>query len=336
MLILMTQGTRVTLAVGPEIVLVDRAVRGAWSAVVAQDRSAQRVDVSPGDDDAAGAIAQACAPTLFGDLVVVVIRGIDELGDEGADALKSVLADQPDNVWLVLTHPGGVKGKALIDAAKASGAEVIECKELKKGKTTTDFLVKEFARGKRKISADALAVLYDSVGQDLPMLVAATSQLMSDVENEPIGVSDVREYFDGVAEVAGFAVSDAVWDRRGAEAVRSLRQMTLTTDHSRVGVSAVMAIANGLRSIVRVAAMPPGASDADIARQAGVPPWKVTMLQRQWSKWSGDQRRVARAAVELADADGAMKGGVGEGTSLDAEQKVFLLEGIVARLSRRD
>lgn len=336
MLILMEQGTRVTLAVGPEIVLVDRVVRGAWSAVVAQDRSAQRVDVSPGDDDAAGAIAQACAPTLFGDLVVVVIRGIDELGDEGADALKSVLADQPDNVWLVLTHPGGVKGKALIDAAKASGAEVVECKELKKGKTTTDFLVKEFARGKRKISAEALTVLYDSVGQDLPMLVAATSQLMSDVENEPIGVSDVREYFDGVAEVAGFAVSDAVWDRRGAEAVRSLRQMTLTTDHSRVGVSAVMAIASGLRSIVRVAAMPPGASDADIARQAGVPPWKVTMLKRQWSKWSGDQRRVARAAVELADADGAMKGGVGEGTSLDAEQKVFLLEGMVARLSRRD
>lgn len=336
MLILMEQGTRVTLAVGPEIVLVDRVVRGAWSAVVAQDRLAQRVDVSPGDDDAAGAIAQACAPTLFGDLVVVVIRGIDELGDEGAEALKHVLADQPDNVWLVLTHPGGVKGKALIDAAKASGAEVVECKELKKGKTTTDFLVKEFARGKRKISAEALTVLYDSVGQDLPMLVAATSQLMSDVENDPIEVTDVREYFDGVAEVAGFAVSDAVWDRRGAEAVRSLRQMTLTTDHSRVGVSAVMAIASGLRSIVRVAAMPPGASDADIARQAGVPPWKVTMLKRQWSKWSGDQRRVARAAVELADADGAMKGGVGEGTSLDAEQKVFLLEGMVARLSRRD
>lgn len=332
----MTQPARVTLALGPEVVLVDRAVRTAWLAVAAMDSAAQRVDVAPGDEEAAQAIAQACAPTLFGDLVAVVIRGIDELGEDGAEALKGVLADQPDNVWLVLTHPGGVKGKALIDAAKAAGADIVECKELKKGKPTTEFLAKEFARGRRKITSEALTVLYDSIGQDLPMLVAATSQLMSDVESDPIGVDDVREYFDGVAEVAGFAISDAVWDRRGAEAVRSLRQMTLTTDHARVGVSAVMAMAGGLRSIVRVAAMPPGASDADIARQAGVPPWKVTMLKRQWSKWSGDQRRVARAAVELADADGAMKGGVGEGTSLDAEQKVFLLEDLVARLSRRD
>ncbi len=332
----MTQPARVTLALGPEVVLVDRVVRAACLAVAAMDPAAQRVDVVPGDEEAAQAIAQACAPTLFGDLVAVVIRGIDELGDDGAEALKGVLADQPDNVWLVLTHPGGVKGKALIDAAKAVGADIVECKELKKGKATHEFLTKEFARGKRKITSDALTVLYDSIGQDLPMLVAATSQLMSDVESDPIGVDDVREYFDGVAEVAGFAISDAVWDRRGAEAVRSLRQMTLTTDHARVGVSAVMAMAGGLRSIVRVAAMPPGASDADIARQAGVPPWKVTMLKRQWSKWSGDQRRVARAAVELADADGAMKGGVGEGTSLDTEQKVFLLEDLVARLSRRD
>jgi DNA polymerase-3 subunit delta len=332
----MTQPSRVTLALGAETVLVDRVLRAAWSGVLSQDSSAQRVEVQPGDEDAAEAISQACAPTLFGDQVAVIIRGIDELGDDGADALKSVLADQPDNVWLILTHPGGVKGKGMIDAAKAVGAEIVECKELKKGKTTTDFLVKEFTKGKRKITSDALTVLYDSVGQDLPMLVAATSQLMSDVENDPIGVDDVRQYFDGIAEVAGFAISDAVWDRRGVDAVRSLRQMTLTTDHARVGVTAVMSIASGLRSIVRVAAMPPGASDQDIARQAGVPPWKVTMLKRQWSKWSGDQRRVARAAVELAEADGAMKGGVGAGASLDAAQKMFVLESMVARLTRRD
>jgi DNA polymerase-3 subunit delta len=75
--------------------------------------------------------------------------------------------------------------------------------------------------------------------------------------------------------------------------------------------------------------MPPGASEADIAREAGVPPWKVKVLRRQWSRWSGDQRRLAAAAVALAEADAAMKGGVGQGTSLDAEQKLLALEILV-------
>jgi DNA polymerase-3 subunit delta len=80
--------------------------------------------------------------------------------------------------------------------------------------------------------------------------------------------------------------------------------------------------------------MPPGASDADIAKEVGVPPWKVGQLRRQWSRWSGDQRRIAASVVALADADGAMKGGVREGSSLDADQKLLALEILVAGSSR--
>ena len=70
----MTQPARVTLALGAETVLVDRVLRAAWSGVLSQDSSAQRVEVQPGDEDAAEAISQACAPTLFGDQVAVVVR----------------------------------------------------------------------------------------------------------------------------------------------------------------------------------------------------------------------------------------------------------------------
>jgi DNA polymerase-3 subunit delta len=73
----------------------------------------------------------------------------------------------------------------------------------------------------------------------------------------------------------------------------------------------------------------------DAAKEAGVPPWKVKVLRRQWSAWSGDQRRLAQAVVALAEADGAVKGGVGEGNSLDNQQKLLALESLVLRTAAR-
>jgi hypothetical protein len=55
-------------------------------------------------------------------------------------------------------------------------------------------------------------------------------------------------------------------------------------------------------------------------------------VRSQWSRWSGDQRRLAAAIVTLADADAWIKGGLGEG-SLDDEQKMFELEMLVTRVS---
>ena len=41
--------------------------------------------VNASDEDAATAINQACAPTLFGEDIVVIIEGIDNLNDDGVD-----------------------------------------------------------------------------------------------------------------------------------------------------------------------------------------------------------------------------------------------------------
>jgi DNA polymerase-3 subunit delta len=236
-------------------------------------------------------------------------------------------------VFLVLTHPGGVKGKALLDAIRASGAEVVDCAPIKKGKVTTEFLTREFALHKRKVTALAVTALYESVGNDLGLLAGAVSQLCSDVDANPIDIDDVHDYFAGVADVSGFAISDAVWDRKYVEALRTLRQAMLTSDGGRVGPMTVASLASGLRTLVRVGGLPPGTSQAVVAKEAGVPPWKVEPLRRQWTRWSGDQRRLAAAVVALADADGAMKGGVLEGSSLDPEQKLLALEALVAATS---
>ena len=321
--------------VGPESALVERAISAQASRSRAADPTLQRVTIAAGDDDAAGAIRAAAAPSLFGDGVLLLVAGIDAADDAAASAIREVVADVPDNVTVVLTHPGGVKGKALVDAVKAAGARVVDCQAVKRGKATVDFISREFAANRRAATADAIGVLYEAIGQDVALLAAAVAQLASDVEADPIDADAVRAYFSGVAEVSGFAIADAVWERRAGDALRMLRQAMLGSEGNRLGPATVASLAAGLRTLVRVGAMPPGASEADVAREAAVPSWKVRMLRRQWSKWSGDQRRLAAAAVALADADGAMKGGVLERTGLDPEQKLLALEILVATTTAR-
>ncbi len=325
---------RITLAIGGETVLVDRAVRSVSAAVRRESPDAQRTVIAASDDSAAHHLREAAAPNLFGDAGIVVIEGVDDADDALGRAIREVLADLPDGIRLVFCHPGGTKGKALLDDIRKAGADVVECPTIKKGKATLDFLTKEFARHGRKATPDGVAALYEAVGHDLGLLVSAVSQLSADVEADVIDAEAVHDNFLGVAEVSSFTIADAYWDRRYAEALRSLRQAMLVSDAPRVGVTTVSSLANGLRTLVRVGGMPPGASDADVAKEAGVPPWKVGQLRRQWSRWSGDQRRVAASIVALADADAAMKGGVRAGSSLDADQKLLALEILVAGSAR--
>lgn len=320
-----TDPARITLLFGKETALADRALAEVVAGVRANHGPAERVVVRASSEDAAAAIADALSPNLFGDPVVLVLTDLQDIAEDADAALRRSADDVPDHAWVVCQHSGVVKGKNLLDFLRKAGAEQVDCKELK-GRALQDFLAKEVARRKRKMTSEALQSLVDAVGSDLPMLLAAVSQLCADVEGDPIDLADVQAYFEGVAEVSGFAIADAVWNRQAVQALRLLRWAMRSGD---VAVPTVVALASGLRTIVRVASVAPGASDADVAREAGVPPWKVQVLRRQWQQWSGDQRRLAAAAVALADADAAVKGGLAEGQSLDAEQKLRELERLV-------
>ena len=336
---------RITIAVGSETALVDRVKASTIAAVTREVPDITRIVVDPSDDEAAANIAQACAPTLFGEDVLMVIEGIDDLDDDGAllrrpgealdfdgvDSLKEIFDQLPENVWLLLTHPGGNKRKPLIDAAVKAGAEKIECKDIKRGPETIAFLTKEVTRRKRKMTPAALNLLVESFGQDFPALISAIGQLCSDVEVDPIDEVHVRAYFEGTAPISGYKISDAIWEKRTADAMKLLRQTALESDPGRVGVTTVTAMASGLRSMILVGGSAPGASDNEVAREAGVPPWKVKTLRTQWSRWSGDQRKLASLVVAIAEADPAMKGGIETGTALDLEQKLFELEKLVTR-----
>ena len=71
----------VTLVVGPEQLLVDRAVAGLLAQARSLDPSVERRDVDASAEEAAGALAEALSPTLFSDAAVVVVRSADQCDD---------------------------------------------------------------------------------------------------------------------------------------------------------------------------------------------------------------------------------------------------------------
>ena len=109
---------RITLAIGAEPILVERAVLGVSAAARAADPTVQRSVIDAGDDSAVLQFREATAPNLFGDGGVVVVTGVDAADDRLAAAIREVIADLPDNVFLVFTHPGGLCSSAgFVDTA---------------------------------------------------------------------------------------------------------------------------------------------------------------------------------------------------------------------------
>ncbi|MBS2961964.1 DNA polymerase III subunit delta [Actinocrinis puniceicyclus] len=284
-----------TLVSGPEELLADRAVAEVVAAARAADPSVEICDLAPGALQPGG-LAELVSPSLFGEAKVVVLRAIQDLGADQAEEVKRYLADPAEQIVLVLTHPGGVKGKALLDAVRKHKPVVVDCPKLTKPAERITFLRAEFRRQRRAISEEAAQAVADAVGSDLRELAAAADQLIADTEGT-VDEAVVARYYSGKAEVSGFAVADLAVEGRLGEALEQLR---FALDTGVASVLITSALATGVRQIGKVAAAGPN------ARDLGMPPWRVDKIRRQARGWTPDGLSVALRAVATADA--AVKG----------------------------
>ena len=325
----------ITLITGSEEVLVKQAVEEARAE--AREREAAEPDrrvVSAADDGAAAALAEALGPTLFDEPALVIVTDADQIDDALWRVVEAAIADPPSGVSLVVTHPGGVKGKKYLTALRAAGSRDVSCAAIKKGRQTEDFLAAEVRRRGRKATPGAIHALYESIGHDLALLMGAIAQLCSDVESGPIDEEAVARYFVGVADVQGYRVSDAVWDRRPVDALRDLRWMAESSGRAGVGPAVTAMLGSGLRALVRVQGLPPTISDAEAMQETGIRfDWQLRNARNRAKRWRPD--RLAAAAVGLADLDVAVKGGLREGESRDVDQKLHDMESFVVRVASR-
>jgi DNA polymerase-3 subunit delta len=313
---------QVTVVVGDEELLVERAVSAAIRAVTQAEAEAGQPATADGEGisvhqvTAAGLsaaeLANLTAPSLFGGECVVAVSAAQDAGKDLTAELIRLATAPPPEVYLVLTHAGGAKNKALLAAVLAAGARRVDCPTIKRFGDRMDFLRGEFRQAGRKADDSGLRALLDAVGNDLRELAAAASQLSADTTGV-INQAAVGRYYHGRAEATGFSVADKACEGQLADALEQLR-WALATGTSPVLITS--ALASGLRTLGLVGSVGRGLSPNALAADLGMPPWKIDKARQQLRGWNS--AGLARAHAAVAEADVQVKGeGASAGYALE-------------------
>jgi DNA polymerase-3 subunit delta len=116
----------IVLVVGDEELLAERAIGEVVASVRAGDPEAEVIDLAPGGLEP-GRISELTSPSLFGGGKVLVIRSAQDLGKDLTAEVLKYAGNPADEVVLVAVHPGGAKGKALVDGLTKLKARKITC-----------------------------------------------------------------------------------------------------------------------------------------------------------------------------------------------------------------
>jgi DNA polymerase-3 subunit delta len=315
---------RVTLVTGKEEFLSERTVTGVREAVRRHD-----VEAEVSETQALGltgaALGDLAAPSLFSTTRCVVVRGLENLPEESVDGLLAYAAEPVDDVAVVLVHGGGQRGSGVLTKLRKL-PEVTEVRsEELRASEFPGFVVAEVRGHGASIEPEAAAALVQAVGQDLRSLSAAAGQLAGDFPGETLTEEKVKRYFGGRAEAKSFAVADAAfWGRRRP----ALEELRWALDGGTAPVLVTSAFAGSARGIARYLCAPRGLREADLAREVGVPPWKVRTIRDQSRGWS--EAAIARAIRTIAQADADIKGAAGD-APYTLERLVLTITGLRER-----
>ena len=286
---------------GPEGVLAERAVASVIEALRAGD-PALAVITLYAEGYQGGTLTMHASPSLFGGTTVIVVHDLDEAPDELQTDVLDYLAAPAEEITLVVTHKGGMRGRKVLDTIKKAGVRVIDCPLIKSDGDKTAFATNEFRSQGRTATHDAVRALVQAVGRDVRELAAACAQLVADTEGL-IDETMVEKYHGGKVEATGFKVADAAIAGNTGEALRLLRHAISAGDNP---VPIVAVLGMQLRQMVRVGSAGRGPS-GQLAKTLGMAPWQVDQARRKLNGWDPDG--VGHAIQAVAAADFEVKGG---------------------------
>lgn len=290
---------KVILVTGPEEFLNERAVSTVRSAIRKFDPESE-VTETLADSVTMGVLTELSAPSLFSSIRCVVVRKLEDLPEETGEGLVDYAQATVDDIALVLVHSGGQKGTGLLNKLRKLSSVREEKSEKLKESDLPGFVAAEARMHGSRISSDAAASLVQAVGADLRGLASAVHQLASDFPEQELTHQIVGDYFAGRAEVKSFKIAEDALAGRTEEALIELR-WALETGTAAVLITGSFAAA--VRSLAKFVGAARGLRDADLAREVGVPPWRIKGLRVQARGWDGLGLAAAINAVARADAD---------------------------------
>lgn len=310
------EASPVVLLSGPEEYLASRAMDRIRAQLREREPELERTRVDA-SEYAVGQLEMTASPSLFGEAKLIEVSAVASMNDEFLTDALAYLARPADGAVVVLHHAGGVRGKKLLDAVKASGAPVVDCQPFKKDSEKVDFVRSEFRGARRSIEASAAQALVSAVGANLSELAAACSQLLADTEGS-VGPDVVERYYGGRVEATAFKVADAALAGRGGLALSTLRHALATGVDP---VPLVAALAMKLRTVAKIAGS--RGPSGQLAREFGMAPWQVDQARRDSAGWT--PAALIDAIKVVAEADAQVKGA--------ARDPVYALERAVMTIS---
>ena len=261
------------------------------------------VEIRKASELSAPEIIELLSPSLFAEDRIIVVWGIEDVAKEIVDALEASIKDPAPGVVLILLHTGKGRNKKLVQSWPKLGAVVTSAEELR-GRELASFVDQEFQDRRVRVTPEVSNLLVEAVGTNLRELSSAVSQLVADTEGE-ITVATVRDYYTGVAEVAGFDIADQAVLGRVDRALASTRRAL------QLGTSPV-AIASALARKVGDIAMlyDVRGNPNQLAGELGMHPFvakKTMQVARQWTASA-----VTEAVIIVADLDAEVKGQGGD------------------------
>lgn len=288
----------VHLVLGEDEFLAERATK----AIITQLSPAAERTILRAGDVTEGELAMATSPSLFAEERIVLIKNTELAGKEPLEILLRACVDPAPGMTLIIEHSGGGRQKAYVKKFEKI-AEVHRANPLR-DRDRHSWLTQEFRRYGQRPTPDTVAALLESVGSDLRELASAVSQLVADTDGE-VDVNAVRNYYTGVAEVAGFDIAEQAIAGRADRALASTRR-ALQLGTSPVAIAA--ALAHKVGDIAKLYGV--RGNPDQLARTVGMHPFVVKKTMNVARQWSGDA--VSQAVIIVAELESTVKGNGGE------------------------
>lgn len=308
----------VVLVFGPEDFLSANAVRNVRNQLRKADPELEIHEVVA-SEYVAGQLYSMASPSLFSQPRLIIVEAMERCSDSFIEDGKIYLANPDPDTTVVIKHNGSsVRGKALLDALRASDAVVeVSCAKITKDEERVAFVRAEFAAENRKISDGGVRALTNAFSEDLSELGAACDQLMAD-SAEQVDEAIVDKYFGGRVETAPYKIVDLAIEGSAGEALLLLRHGLATNTDV---IPVIASFATKIRQLARVH------SDRGIQPAVlGVSPWVLNKIRSQAAAWSDEG--LTRALNLVAEADVAAKGG-------GDRQPEYLVEKLVLLVANR-
>ncbi|MGE0879978.1 MAG: DNA polymerase III subunit delta [Acidimicrobiia bacterium] len=211
---------------GDDLVLLTNELNDRVHALLGSDDRSLAVSDFEGDEYTIADVVDAAQTMPFlTDLRIVVAREIGRFAADDLAAIVRYLDDPLPTTALLLTSSGGRLPKALLDALKKQGAEIVDT-DPPTGKARQGWLDEHFAAAPIRLDGAGRSLITERLGEDLARLAALFETLEATYgTNAKVSAQDIEPFLGEGGSVPPWELTDAIDRGDTAGALSKLGRM---------------------------------------------------------------------------------------------------------------